>query len=195
MFDLATAPQVSNSAAMLAGIPFDLRLAQPLAASAYPWQDFASPTGAPVAYVEQLQTFALQLEDGLQTAIIQSLFTDARARPDDALPLNSSERRGWLGDQYASGSLDAAQDEWGSRLWLHYRGKVTDDKLERARFAAQESLAWMLRDQVASRIEVAAQWTGEQRDRLALRVSIYQGEASSPVYDVLWGTTITRLAQ
>jgi phage gp46-like protein len=195
MFDLATAPQPSTSPAVLAGVPFDLRLVQPLAASSYPWNDFASPSGVVVSGADMLETFSLQLEDTLQTAIIQSLFTDARAQDDDALPAGMTDRRGWLGEEFASGGIDAAQDAWGSRLWLIYQGKATGDVLERARFAAEQSLQWMLRDGVASRIEVSTQWVGERGDRLAIRPRIYQGDAASPAYDVLWGTTITRLAQ
>jgi phage gp46-like protein len=193
MFDLATAPQQSSGLALLAGVPFDLRLVQPLAAGDYAWNDFASPSGAAVPGVDVLETFALALEDSLQTAIIQSLFTDARALDDDALPAGTRDRRGWLGEEYASGGLDAAQDIWGSRLWLLYQGKATGDVLERARFEAEQALAWMLRDGVASRIEVSTQWVGERLDRLAIRPRIYQGDAASPSYDVLWGATITRL--
>lgn len=195
MFDLATAPQASSSPALLVGVPFDLRLVQPLAASSYPWNDFASPSGVAVPGVDLLETYALQLEDGLQTAIIISLFTDARANDDDKLPMGMTDRRGWLGDDFGAGGINAAQDVYGSRLWLFYQGKVQPDVLEGARFAAEQSLQWMLRDGVASRIEVSAQWVGERGDRLAVRPRIYQGDAANPAYDVLWGTTITRLAQ
>ena len=44
----------------------------------------------------------LQGDDGLMTAVIISLFTDARAHDDDPLPDErvgvSSDRRGWWGD-------------------------------------------------------------------------------------------------
>jgi phage gp46-like protein len=87
--------------------------------------------------------------------------------------------------------FNRGSDAWGSGLWLVYIGKVTGDVLEHARFAAQESLDWLVRDGIASRVTVTAQWVG---DRLAVRPSIYQPERVQPVYDVLWGTSVSRWA-
>lgn len=40
----------------------------------------------------------LVTDDGLRTAILISLFTDARANDDDPLPEPGADRRGWWGD-------------------------------------------------------------------------------------------------
>jgi phage gp46-like protein len=58
---------------------------------------------------------AVAREDGLRTAILLSLFLDARAGEEDPLPdpLNR-DRRGWVGDVLAP----TAGDRIGSRLWL-----------------------------------------------------------------------------
>jgi phage gp46-like protein len=192
MFDLATRAQPNTtSAAAVFGVPFDLRLVQPTAPRSFPWTDYQSPTGAPQSAVDMLATYSVDLEDTLNTAVILSLFTDRRAGRDDALPLRATDRRGWVGDELA-GTL--ADDAWGSTLWLCATGKATTDTLERARFAAQEALAWLVRDGIASHITVTAEWVGERGDRLALRPRIYQPGQTAPVYDVLWGTTISRSA-
>jgi phage gp46-like protein len=192
MFDLATRPQPNtSSAAAVFGVPFDLRLVQPSAPRAYPWTDFQSPTGAPQPAVDVLASYAVDLEDTLSTAVILSLFTDRRAGPDDALPLRETNRRGWVGDELA-GAL--GEDQWGSGLWLCAAGKATADTLERARFAAQEALAWLVRDGIASHVTVTAEWVGERSDRLAVRPRIFQPGQEQPVYDVLWGTSIRRSA-
>lgn len=186
MFDIATRPsQVQQGASF--GVPFDWCLLSPLPATAYPWTDYQAPDGQPASYVEQLQTFALELEPTLQTAILHSLFTDRRAGRDDLLPRGVVDRRGWVGDEFMS-----PDDAWGSHLWLLWHGKSTADLLERARFAAQEALAWMVRTEVASLVVVTAEWVGTNGERLAIRPQIYQPERQTPVYDVLWGTTITR---
>jgi phage gp46-like protein len=193
MLDLATRPQPARTAAAAVfGVPFDLRLAEPLAPANYPWSDYGSPSGAPTQHVDVLATYALELEDTIQTAVILSLFTDRRAGADDKLPLNQTHRRGWVGEEFAADDFDARNDAWGSLLWLCYIGKATGDVLERARFAAWEALSWMVRNGLATRITVTAEWVGERKDRLAIRPAIYQGEQARPVYDVLWGTSITK---
>lgn len=190
MIDIATRftpPTLSASAPL--SVPFDWRLVSPAAPTVYPYTDLTHISGAMQPAVEVLATYALSLEDTLQTAIIISLFTDRRATPDDRLPLREQDRRGWVGDAFALPSATRGQDEWGSALWLVYISKVTSEVLEQARFAAQEALDWLVRDEIASRVVVTAQWVG---DRLAVRPTIYQPDQVSPVYDVLWGTSIQR---
>lgn len=195
MFDLATRPQPNAAdAAAVFGVPFDLRLAPPSGVQAYPFTDYNSPTGAPQPGLDTLVTYAMELDDTLQTAVVISLFTDRRAGRDDALPFNETDRRGWVGDEFMSAEFDATADAWGSALWLCYSGKVTSDLLETARFAAQEALAWLVRDQIASRVTVQTLWVGERKDRLAVRPTIYKPDQVQPVYDVLWGTSVRRWA-
>ena len=193
MFDMATRPQpASLNAGAVFGVPFDWRLTAPLPASSYPWADFASPSGEPQRYADQLATYAVELEDTLQTAIILSIFTDKRAGIDDQLPLNETNRRGWVGNDFMPPAPGAARDDWGTLLWLAYIGKVTGDVLAFAEFTCKEGLQWLVRDGIASRISVTAQWVGERADRLAVRPQIYQPSQASPVYDVLWGTSLRR---
>ena len=194
MFDIATRPQPALSAAAVFGLPFDWRMVQPQPVTSYPWKDFVQPTGVPVVYADQLATYALDIEETLQTAIIHSLFSNRRAGPDDRLPMNVTDRGGWVGDEFGGGGFDARLDAYGSRLWLYYGGKTTRDVLEGARYAAQEALGWLVRDGIASRVAVTTQWLGERSDRLAVRPSIYQPDQQRPVYDVLWGTSIRKLA-
>lgn len=97
----------------------------------------------------------LATEAGLKTAVILSLFTDRRARPDDRLPQEGADRRGWWGDVAGRD----ADDEIGSRLWLLSREKQTAQVVAKAREYALEALAWMLRDRVAVSIEVEAEIT------------------------------------
>jgi phage gp46-like protein len=182
MFDIATRTPKTGS------LPFDLQLLQPLPAADYPWHDFSQPSGRPVSYAERLQTFAIALEPTLQTAIILSLFTDRRAGADDVLPAGATDRRGWVGEAFVGDGK-----AWGSHLWLLYVGKSTADVLERARFAAQEALAWMVDAGVASRVVVTAEWVaGTNGERMAIRPQIYQGADAAPVYDVLWGVSLQR---
>lgn len=193
MYDIATRVLPATTAADLVAVPFDWRLGAPLPPSGYPFEDFAALP--PTASLAVLATYCLELEDTLQTAIIISLFTDRRAGLDDVLPANQTERRGWVGEEFASANFDARPDPWGSSLWLDYIGKASADVLVHAKFAAEESLAWLVRDGIAARVSVTASWVGERQDRLAVRPTIYQAGRASPVYDVLWGTSLRRAEQ
>lgn len=196
MFDVATRPQPNTvDAASVFGMPFDWRLVTPGPAVSYPWKDFVQPNGVPVVYADVLATYSVELEDSLQTAVILSLFTDRRAGLDDKLPQGETDRRGWVGDEFTTDDFDSRPDPWGSLLWTCYGGKSSQELLERARFAATEALDWMVRDGIASRVSVVAQWVGERQDRLAVRPSIYKLGQVAPVYDVLWGTSVKRFVQ
>jgi phage gp46-like protein len=118
-------------------------------------------------------------DDGLETAVLLSLFTDRRAEPDEAPPDGSDDRRGWWADAYASTGGDAgATDRVGSRLWLLARSKGTAHVLALARSYAEEALAWLVRDGVAWRVEVSAEHMRPadpaQAHALALLVAIHR---------------------
>jgi hypothetical protein len=134
MFDVATRPQPNTlDASSVFGMPFDWRLVAPGPAVNYPWKDFVQPNGVPVVYADVLATYSIELEDTLQTAVIISLFSDRRAGPDDAMPAGETDRRGWVGDEFATSDFDARADSWGSLLWTCYAGKASQSVLEPCR--------------------------------------------------------------
>jgi phage gp46-like protein len=129
-----------------------------------------------------LDGLGLAEDDGLETAVIISLFTDRRANADDVIPDGGNDRRGWWGDSFA----DIDNDKIGSRLWLLGREKQLSAVLTRARQYAEEALNWLVEDGVAESVEVAA---SNPRDGiLALSVAIFR--PSLPViqyrFDAFW---------
>lgn len=90
----------------------------------------------------------------LEAAVILSLGSDARALPDDTLPDESGDRRGWCGDATPSEGLSS--DQYGSRLWLLSREKQLRSVLIRAEQYARDAMAWMVTDGIAERIDVSA---------------------------------------
>lgn len=115
-----------------------------------------------------LDSLGLAEDEGLETAVIISLFTDRRANADDVIPDGSTELRGWFGDAFN----DDDHDQIGSRLWLLSREKQLPSVLVRAQQYAQEALQWLIDDGVAQSVEVVA---SNPRDGiLALAVSIYR---------------------
>lgn len=127
----------------------------------------------------------LVTDDGLRTAVILSLFSDARARDDDALPDAGSDRRGWWGDVAAS----PADDRTGSRLWLLARSKNLPAVLANVRDYVREALAWLIEDGVAASIDIVAETP--RRDALALGVTINRpGGAAGRRFDFVWEATL-----
>ena len=116
-----------------------------------------------------LDAFALSSDDGLETAVILSLFTDARAKDDDTLPIGQTDRRGWWADTVLPDSL-GRYDQYGSRLWLLHREKQMPEVLRRAKDYAQEGLAWLLEDKVARKVDVVA--TNPQDGWLVLDITV-----------------------
>lgn len=96
----------------------------------------------------------LAIDDGLETAVALSLFTDARAPAGAVLPYPESPRRGWWGD----GLADTPGDSTGSLFWLLAREKQTPELLARIRDYARDALAWLIADGVALSVDVAAAW-------------------------------------
>lgn len=93
-----------------------------------------------------------EIDDGLETAIIISLFTDRKANDDDELP-SGDDRRGWWGDSFA----EIEGDLIGSRLWLLKREKQLSSVVAKAKIYAEEALKWMIEDGIAEKVTVTAE--------------------------------------
>lgn len=124
----------------------------------------------------------LALEEGLQTAAVISLFSDRRARPDDVLPADDGDRRGWVGDAWPR--VDG--DQIGSRLWLLNREKDVPETLRRAREYARESLAWLIEDGIGASLDVQASVPMRGVLRLELTVNRRDGSTLNHQFDTLW---------
>lgn len=124
----------------------------------------------------------LVLDEGLETAVILSLFTDRRSNEGDVLPDGQSDRRGWWGDAFPT----VANDKIGSRLWLLYREKEQAAVLLRAKEYALESLQWLIEDQIAAAVDVIA--SVPRRGMLGLEIAITR-PLTAPVvyrYEAVW---------
>lgn len=81
----------------------------------------------------------------LVDAVAISLLSWRRARDSDPVP-EGAERHGWWADP-----------EFGSRLWLVARSKTLPTTPRDAQDYAQEALAWMVAEGIASRVTVTAE--------------------------------------
>lgn len=123
-------------------------------------------------------------EEGLETAVMISLFTDRRANEDDPVD-DINDLRGWWGDQLTENE----EDQIGSRLWLLNRAKTTAETYVKAREYILEALQWMINDEVAVKIDINITKTGELPNYiLGAILKIYKVDGTIEVikFDNLW---------
>lgn len=129
----------------------------------------------------------LESDEGLETAVIISLFSDRRARADDILPdPNSQNRRGWWGDLI---SPDVEGDQIGSRLWLLNREKTLESVLVKAKEYAEEALQWLIDDGVAAEVVVVAERekiVGSDRLGISIKIRRVDGNAEAFNFGAQW---------
>lgn len=128
-----------------------------------------------------LVSSGLDVSRDLETAVILSLFTDARAGPDDKLP-QGSDARGWWADWQGEEIHGVARV--GSRLWLLAREKQTEEVRLRAEFYAREALQWLLDQKVADSLSLSARWV--RTGVLALDIKIVRQGATHEIQPFEW---------
>lgn len=131
-----------------------------------------------------IKNWDLENDDGLETAILVSLFSDARCELDE-LPEGESDRKGF----WADAIVPSEEKNTGSKLWLLDRGKLTDETLEQALDYCNQALRWLVDDGVASRVEVDVQRVPRRNDAIVISVDVYRPDASdlSFKFDYVWG--------
>lgn len=133
--------------------------------------------------VENIRTVSLQHDDGLKTQIINSLFLDRRAEPDDpGYSELQHDLRGWLADGFF-----IEGDRWGSKLWLlSYIGVTStspdDAVLKWAKAWTEQALQWLIADGVASRIDVTTWYP--KPERIRIHVALFQND--NLIYNGQW---------
>ncbi|HDR9834526.1 MULTISPECIES: phage GP46 family protein [Burkholderia] len=97
----------------------------------------------------------VQTGDDLETALLFSLFSDAEAAADDAIPDGTTDRRGWWGDDGENDGLGPT----GSKLWLlSRRTSPTDTTLQDAYDYVTSAIQWLISTGVVARFDVVVRW-------------------------------------
>ena len=133
---------------------------------------------------------ALSTDDGMRTAILISLFTDARAPAGAELPERGADQGGWWGNDFPAD--DTRGGELGSTLWLLRRAKVTRAVIEQARQAALSALAWLIEDGVVSALDVEAEAQAEGGTLQRLALGIWLERPAGPArqrFDFVWNAS------
>ncbi len=93
----------------------------------------------------------------LDFAVLSSLLTDRRAEPEDTLPVDDGDRRGWWGDGFGTDGAEGAPEPFGSRLWLLHRTTATQATATLARLYAEEALGWLVTDGLVESVSVTSE--------------------------------------
>lgn len=130
----------------------------------------------------------LRADNGLQTAVILSVFLDKRATIDEVAD-GETNRRGWWADPFD----DLLTDEIGSKLWLRDRSKKTDEDLTKMEIDVSDSLAWMLTDGIAAEINVVADNSEIRDDGAAIKIEIVRPDGTLDKFKAFWDQTEIQL--
>lgn len=134
------------------------------------------------AYDIDFQGDDLESDDGFETAVIISLFSDRRVTQTE-LYEGIDTKRGWFGDLTSPFEGDLI----GSKLWLLDRGKMDANARNLVEEYAREALQWFVDDGVAESLDVTA--TIVNREYIMLTVSINKPKNTQPLtyrFQLLW---------
>lgn len=134
----------------------------------------------------EITSAGLRQDDGLETLVLQVLFTDARADDSDILPDGTGDKRGWIGDTFADQS-------WGSKLWLLDREKLTTDVRNKAVTYAQTALDTHLKPYYASKIVVTGTIPTFQMLQLDIAMTRPDGTKTTMTINQRWGAQANAL--
>lgn len=123
----------------------------------------------------------LETDEGLESAVTISLFSDARAAEDDDVPAEG-DKRGWWGSSY----LTPEGRELGSKVWQLLRAKASKANVNRATLIIQDALQWMIDTKVASVITATLEPIAGRADILSLRITIQRPGKLAPRWDHFW---------
>ncbi len=127
----------------------------------------------------EIENGDLKADDGLETACLISLFTDARIRADE-LTRDETSKRGWFGDLFP----DVDGDKIGSKLWLLDRSKQSSSILVKFEENTRECLKWLVEDGVASDILVNASYP--ERGQILIDVNIIKPIGENEKFGFIW---------
>lgn len=119
--------------------------------------------------------------DGMETAIVVSLFTDARA--PDSVVKSAKNRRGWVGDILTAN----VGRTLGSLLWTYDQSRLTRDILNRLDVTVENALKWMVDDGIAR--EISAEVTQDSSRGIIINIDILTPDGKNQKYAILWKAT------
>lgn len=124
---------------------------------------------------------SLLVDDGLETVVTLSLFTDAPATADDGIE-KVEDRRGWWFDAFDADDPSPT----GSRLWLLQRALLTAESMKACASEAKRALEWMVAAGAASAVDAVVARVDNQDDAARMVVTI-TGPSGDVIFQNEWG--------
>jgi phage gp46-like protein len=121
----------------------------------------------------------LKADNGLETAVLISLFSDRRADIEE-LPKGDTNLKGWWADLIS----DKITDLIGSKLWLADRAKMETELLPLLEDYVRDALNWMIEDGIAQSVEVIA--TQNDSQSATLSVTINKPDGDNIPFKFIW---------
>ena len=119
-------------------------------------------------------------DDGLETAVLISLFTDMRVSESE-LPVGTFDKKGWWADEFSN----VPGDQIGSKIWASGREGASVLAIQAIQTRAKQSLDWMIEDGVAESVSVVATRNGS--NGVSLDVSILRpDDEGSNRFSLFW---------
>lgn len=112
----------------------------------------------------------IEEENGLETAIIISLYTDRRVE----------NKNGFWGDSLGDG-------EWGSKIWTLRRETLNPKIQKKLEEYAKDSLKWLIDDKVAKSITVSSEIINPMSIHLLIKIIRPNGSVLGYRFNNIWG--------
>ena len=120
--------------------------------------------------------------EGLDTALLFSLFEERRADPSEVSPPN--KRRGWIGNELQ----DDIGFELGSKLWLLDQERLTQETVNKAQDYAQQAVQWLIDESIVDDVVTTAEKVGTSDIRICIELFRDGNRIENRFFD-LWKNT------
>jgi len=126
-----------------------------------------------------IENDVLKGDEGLQTAVAISLFTDQRVTLDE-LPDGEDDRHGWWGDMFP----EIDQDKIGSKIWTLARAKKVPLTLVQIEEFSKQALQWMIDDGLVSTVTATAEFVNDEQTKLDIEIE--RPDDIEAKFSVIW---------
>ncbi len=132
----------------------------------------------------------LKQDDSLETAVLISIFSDARVTKAEMSPALAPQIteprldfRGWWGNEFPDAENDPGI---GSKVWLLERSKITQQLLLSLEDSIEASLKWLIEDNIAQSVTASAEILNKVAGHVGITVRIERKFGDPSLFSFVW---------